>query len=77
MRNKLMLILRIVLVVTMWLGNVDCKKADPEKAPIRVACIGDSITEGGYPQQYLAPLLGSGYVVGNFGASGMCMLAFW
>jgi acyl-CoA thioesterase-1 len=38
--------------------------------PIRVACVGDSITEGsGYPFK-LRLLLGSDYVVGNFGVSG-------
>lgn len=38
--------------------------------PIRVACIGDSITEGsGYPNK-LNMLLGSNYAVGNFGVSG-------
>jgi acyl-CoA thioesterase I len=38
--------------------------------PIRVACVGDSITEGsGYPNK-LNQLLGSKYTVGNFGVSG-------
>lgn len=38
--------------------------------PIRVACIGDSITEvSGYPE-YLQTLLSSDYVVGNFGVCG-------
>jgi lysophospholipase L1-like esterase len=38
--------------------------------PIRVACVGDSITEGsGYPFQ-LNLMLGSNYIVGNFGVSG-------
>ena len=38
--------------------------------PIRVACVGDSITEGsGYPNK-LNLLLGSNYTVGNFGVSG-------
>jgi acyl-CoA thioesterase I len=37
---------------------------------IRVACVGDSITEGsGYPNK-LNLLLGSNYLVGNFGVSG-------
>lgn len=49
-----------------------------EKAPIRVACVGDSITEGtlldernlnSYPAQ-LAKLLGSDYEVRNFGKAG-------
>jgi lysophospholipase L1-like esterase len=38
--------------------------------PIRVACVGDSITQGsGYPDK-LQMLLGSHYTVGNFGVSG-------
>jgi lysophospholipase L1-like esterase len=37
---------------------------------IRVACIGDSITEiSNYPEQ-LQAMLGDGYLVGNFGVSG-------
>lgn len=43
---------------------------NPVSAPIRVACVGDSITEGsGYPQK-LKQLLGVDYTVGNFGVSG-------
>ena len=38
--------------------------------PIRVACVGDSITQGsGYPAK-LQVLLGTNYSVGNFGFSG-------
>lgn len=38
--------------------------------PIRVACVGDSITQGsGYPAK-LQVLLGTNYSVGNFGVSG-------
>ena len=40
------------------------------QGPIRVACIGDSITEGsGYPAD-LQKMLGENYTVGNFGVSG-------
>ena len=51
-------------------------------APVRVACVGDSITQGSgladpateaYPAQ-LAKLLGAGYTVGNFGLSGATLL---
>jgi lysophospholipase L1-like esterase/pimeloyl-ACP methyl ester carboxylesterase len=51
-------------------------------APVRVACVGDSITAGsgtpspdwhGYPAQ-LQRLLGDGYMVGNFGVSGATLL---
>ncbi len=41
-----------------------------EATPIRVACVGDSITQGsGYPDK-LQMLLGPDYTVGNFGVSG-------
>lgn len=42
----------------------------PLNAPIRVACVGDSITQGsGYPAK-LQQLLGANYLVGNFGVAG-------
>jgi len=48
--------------------------------PIKVACVGDSITQGvgaksgqSYPAQ-LQALLGDGYKVGNFGVSGRTLL---
>lgn len=49
------------------------------KAPVRVACIGDSITQGSgtkgnpYPKQ-LQELLGDKWIVGNFGVSGRTLL---
>ena len=49
--------------------------------PIKVACVGDSITAGvgadkgkSYPAQ-LQTLLGGGYTVGNFGVSGRTLLS--
>lgn len=42
----------------------------PLNVPIRVACVGDSITQGsGYPAK-LQMLLGTNYLVGNFGVAG-------
>ena len=48
--------------------------------PLKVACVGDSITQGAgarpgqsYPSQ-LQALLGDGYQVGNFGVSGRTLL---
>ncbi len=64
--------------LTNWLNN---HKA-PKNGAIRVACIGNSITDGmgidmasifGYPAQ-LQRLLGSNYEVKNFGVSGRTML---
>ena len=40
---------------------------------IRVACIGNSITAGGYPEK-IAPLLGPSYKVENDGVSGGTLL---
>ena len=38
--------------------------------PIRIACVGDSITEGTEYPDYLWMLLGANYTVANFGAGG-------
>ena len=50
-------------------------KLEKNLNPIRVACVGDSITEvSGYPF-ILQTLLDLGYVVGNFGSSGSTVSA--
>lgn len=49
-------------------------KTKDSTAAIRIACIGDSITElSNYPNQ-LANMLGDQYIVGNFGACGTTVL---
>lgn len=62
----------VLIFQTMFIGTIF---ADAENK-IKVACVGDSITEGlqcetndRYPEQ-LQTLLGEGYEVGNFGLSG-------
>lgn len=64
--------------LTTWLKNLPSPKADA----VRVACIGNSITDGygvdmcdvnGYPAQ-LQKLLGEGYYVRNFGRSARTLL---
>lgn len=64
--------------LTTWLNTL----RSPRKDAVRVACIGNSITDGmgidmasqrGYPAQ-LQQLLGNGYDVRNFGVSGRTML---
>jgi acetyl esterase/lipase/lysophospholipase L1-like esterase len=64
--------------LTTWLNNLPAPKSDA----LRVACIGNSITDGygiemcsvnGYPAQ-LQQLLGDGYNVRNFGRSSRTML---
>lgn len=63
--------------LALFLASVAILAAEP----IRVACVGDSITAGlgaekgkSYPSQ-LQALLGDGYKVGNFGVSGRTLLS--
>ena len=63
--------------LAMLLASVAALAAEP----IKVACVGDSITAGygvepgkSYPSQ-LQALLGDGYKVGNFGVSGRTLLS--
>jgi acyl-CoA thioesterase-1 len=68
--------------IAMLLVFASAGAAEREPAPIRVACVGDSITFGAgirdratnsYPAQ-LAAMLGDGYDVRNFGVNGATML---
>jgi acyl-CoA thioesterase-1 len=61
-----------VIVMALYLENLG-NRANPAKV-IRVACIGDSITEGTEYPAYLRALLGSGYMVGNYGVGGSTVL---
>jgi len=65
--------------LTAWLQSLP----QHPRGAIRVACIGNSITHGsgidmqevnGYPAQ-LQRLLGSGYLVKNYGVGGRCMMS--
>lgn len=69
---------QMLMEITTWLKNLPSPKADA----VRVACIGNSITDGmgidmaevnGYPAK-LQRKLGNGYKVMNFGVSGRTML---
>lgn len=64
--------------LTLWLNSLEAPRADAK----RVACIGNSITDGhgldmadvnAYPAQ-LQSMLGDGFYVRNFGVSGRTML---
>ncbi len=58
--------------MTLFLGSL--KSNVNRDGLIRVACVGDSITEGsGYPEN-LQVMLGDNYRVGNFGVSGSTVL---
>jgi len=61
-------------------GAAESVNPSTTASPVRVACIGDSITQGAgaadgksYPSQ-LQALLGKSWVVGNFGVSGRTLL---
>ncbi len=65
---------------TATIGAAEPGKPSQIEVPARVACIGDSITQGtgaaegkSYPSQ-LQALLGDSWVVGNFGVSGRTLL---
>lgn len=75
-------LLAVTLLASPWLVAEPMLPVDPSTypAPVRVACIGDSITEGSgaakgmsYPAQ-LQKLLGPSWKIGNFGVSGRTLL---
>lgn len=75
-------VLAAALFASSLTGAEPMSPIDPStyKAPVRVACIGDSITQGSgaakgqsYPAQ-LQKLLGASWEVGNFGVSGRTLL---
>jgi|SRR5665647_1569795 len=71
MNNEIKLFATGIMIFILLLGVAAYFSVEFASAkPIRVACVGDSITEGcGYPYQ-LHLMLGSNYIVGNFGVSG-------
>jgi lysophospholipase L1-like esterase len=72
---------QILMTVCLGTALATATPIDPAKykEPVRVACIGDSITQGSgskgnpYPKQ-LQQLLGDQWKVGNFGVSGRTLL---
>jgi len=73
--------MKLRLVFLLWVFPL-CAAAVLRAAPIKVACVGDSITEGagisnpaveGYPAR-LQRLLGTNYTVRNYGVSGRTLL---
>jgi acyl-CoA thioesterase-1 len=72
MNGKIELLAISIVVMLAAAGMAACTiiAIDNEPHPIRVACVGDSITKGsGYPT-LLQTMLGSNYTVRNFGVSG-------
>lgn len=80
-KTKLMVLAIAILIIVSPIGiykMVNLLSSNVPVAskggPIRVACVGDSITEiTGYPSK-LQTMLGDNYSVGNFGATGSTVL---
>jgi lysophospholipase L1-like esterase len=73
-RPCLLLLCALLALPTALLAQ----NATPPVQPLRIACVGDSITEGArsnspYPKQ-LQTMLGDAYVVKNFGVGGRTLL---
>jgi lysophospholipase L1-like esterase len=80
MKQRLLLWIALFSVKALALDPMAPIKPSNDKEVIRVACIGDSITQGvgaakgmSYPTQ-LQGMLGDGWKVGNFGVSGRTLL---
>ena len=72
MNGQLKMLVITIAVMIAGTGMAACTiiAVDNAPHPVRVACVGDSITQGsGYPAK-LQTLLGSDYTVRNFGVSG-------
>jgi lysophospholipase L1-like esterase len=73
MNKKILAIGAIIMIMASYMAAfqiMNIRPMMPLNMPIRVACIGDSITQGsGYPAK-LQLLLGTNYLVGNFGVAG-------
>jgi lysophospholipase L1-like esterase len=80
MKTRLLHFAAILSMNALAAGPMDPVKPADYKAPVNVACIGDSITQGAgaakgqsYPSQ-LQAMLGDKWKVGNFGVSGRTLL---
>ena len=80
LRNSSFLLLAVVMFASF--GSVCAEPTDAAAARIKVACVGDSITDGAglkdratesYPGQ-LQQMLGDGFEVQNFGLGGRTLL---
>ncbi|MDX9923372.1 MAG: GDSL-type esterase/lipase family protein, partial [Ignavibacteriaceae bacterium] len=68
---------RIVTFITIALFFISFTSSMAQLKKIKIACIGNSITIGGGAQSYpnqLQAMLGSHYIVSNFGVSGTTLL---
>jgi lysophospholipase L1-like esterase len=60
----------MAIVASLFMASFYVKTVKSESGPIRVACVGDSITERSWYPVKLRLLLGDNYTVANFGVSG-------
>jgi lysophospholipase L1-like esterase len=70
MNKKIQLLTTGIAIMMLLVGMSALIKAGENKSPIRIACVGDSITEGSGYTDDLRTLLGANYSVGNYGVSG-------
>src|SRR5689334_724667 len=80
MKTRILHLAAVLSMNALAAGPMDPVKPADYKAPVNVACIGDSITQGSgaakgqsYPSQ-LQAMLGDQWKVGNFGVSGRTLL---
>jgi lysophospholipase L1-like esterase len=73
MNKKILAIGAVMMIMASYMATfqiMNVQPMTPFNSRIRVACVGDSITQGsGYPAK-LQLLLGTNYLVGNFGVAG-------
>lgn len=69
-RLKLLTSIIIIIIAFSGIGVLIMQRTNRPTEPIKVAAVGDSITENfGYPEN-LQKALGTDYIVGNFGLGG-------
>ena len=73
-QKKLVAYIAVLIVSLSVLAMVFTILYTGNTKPVRVACIGDSITQYSFYPEMLQDMLGSDYVVGNFGTSGSTVL---
>lgn len=80
MKTRFLQLAALLTMNALAANPMDPVKPADYKAPVKVACIGDSITQGSgaadgqsYPSQ-LQDMLGDSWKVGNFGVSGRTLL---
>jgi acyl-CoA thioesterase I len=80
MKIRVLILAKLLTLNGFAFGSMDPIKPSSYKSPVKVACIGDSITQGtgaevgqSYPSQ-LQAFCGDEWKVGNFGVSGRTLL---